>query len=75
MIKTFDYLPLLEPMEDEIMAAIQRVLHSGRLILGPETEAFEQEFAAHVGARTLYWCLIRNCRITFGFARVGRWSW
>lgn len=51
MIKTFDYIKLLEPIEDDIMQAVQRVLHSGRLILGPETEAFEQEFAAHVGAK------------------------
>lgn len=51
MIKTFDYLKLLDPIEDEIMAAIQRTLRSGWLILGPETEAFEQEFAAHVGAK------------------------
>jgi aminotransferase EvaB len=51
VIKTFDYLTLLEPIEAEIMAAIQRTLHSGSLILGPETEAFEQEFAAHVGAK------------------------
>ncbi len=33
----------------EIKAAIRRVLESGRYILGPEVEAFEQEFAAHVG--------------------------
>lgn len=51
MVKTFDYLKMLEPIEDEIMAAIQRTLHSGWLILGPETEAFEQEFASHVGAK------------------------
>lgn len=33
------------------MAAVSRVLHSGRLILGPETDAFEAEFAAYVGVR------------------------
>ena len=31
--------------------AIARVLASGRYILGPEVEAFEQEFAAYVGCR------------------------
>lgn len=34
----------------EIDAAIARVLRSGRYILGPEVAAFEQEFAAFVGA-------------------------
>jgi len=31
--------------QDAIEAAIARVLHSGRYILGPETQAFEREFA------------------------------
>lgn len=35
---------------DEIDAAIRRVCESDRFILGPEVEAFEREFAAHVGA-------------------------
>ena len=35
----------------EIDAAIARVLESGRYILGPEVEAFEQEFAAFAGVR------------------------
>lgn len=33
----------------EIDAAIQRVLHSGHYILGPEVEAFEKEFSAWLG--------------------------
>ena len=33
----------------EIDAAIQRVLQSGQYILGPETEAFEKEFATYLG--------------------------
>jgi len=51
MIQTFDYLTLLEPIHDEVMGAMERVLRSGRLILGAETEAFEAEFAAYVGAK------------------------
>src|SRR5262249_53196950 len=35
---------------EAIDAAIQRVLRGGRYILGPEVAAFEQEFAACVGA-------------------------
>lgn len=33
------------------MEALGRVLHSNALILGPETEAFEHEFAASIGAK------------------------
>lgn len=33
----------------DIDAAVSRVLRSGRYILGPETEAFEREFAAYLG--------------------------
>jgi dTDP-4-amino-4,6-dideoxygalactose transaminase len=33
-----------------IDAAVSRVLASGRYILGPEVQAFEEEFAAYVGA-------------------------
>jgi dTDP-4-amino-4,6-dideoxygalactose transaminase len=36
-------------IEEEAAAA--RVLRSGRYVLGPEVEAFEQEFAAYCGAR------------------------
>jgi dTDP-4-amino-4,6-dideoxygalactose transaminase len=35
----------------EVSDAIDRVLTSGRLVLGPETETFEAEFAAFVGRR------------------------
>lgn len=51
MVLSFDYLRSLPQLEEEAVAAFRRVLHSGRLILGPETEAFEHEFARYVGAR------------------------
>jgi dTDP-4-amino-4,6-dideoxygalactose transaminase len=39
------------PGEKERLArAAERVLARGRFVLGPEVEAFEQEFAAFVGA-------------------------
>jgi dTDP-4-amino-4,6-dideoxygalactose transaminase len=38
-------------LEPELLAAVQRVLRSGRFILGPEEEAFTNELAAYVGAR------------------------
>jgi len=40
-----------ETIKQEIDAAIRRVLASGRFILGPEVEAFEQEVATFCGAR------------------------
>ena len=48
-IPAFDYLAHLAALHDEIHAAIDRVLTSGRLVLGPEVEAFEAEFATYVG--------------------------
>ncbi|HUG90333.1 MAG TPA: DegT/DnrJ/EryC1/StrS family aminotransferase [Planctomycetaceae bacterium] len=51
MIKAFDYRRGHERLRDEIDAAVQRVLASGRLLLGPEGEAFEGEFAAWAGSR------------------------
>jgi dTDP-3-amino-3,4,6-trideoxy-alpha-D-glucose transaminase len=38
-------------LEDQIDAAIRRVLRSGRFILGPEVESFERRFAAYAGAK------------------------
>jgi len=35
----------------ELMPAIERVLESGQLFLGPNTRAFEEEFAAYCGSR------------------------
>ncbi len=38
-------------LRGDLDAATQRVLSSGRYLLGPETEAFEAEFAAYCGGR------------------------
>ena len=46
----FDYRRTLTEIEPEVMEAVRRVLHSGRLLLGAETEAFEHELATAVGA-------------------------
>jgi dTDP-4-amino-4,6-dideoxygalactose transaminase len=51
MIPFFDYRPELVSIREEIDAALARVLSSGRLILGPEVEAFEHELARWIGAR------------------------
>jgi len=39
-----------EPLREELMARIGEVLDSGRLILGPNVEAFEREAAEFLGA-------------------------
>src|SRR6201997_4352915 len=49
-IPLFDTSTPMLPLRDELRAAIERVLESGRFILGPEVEAFEREFAAYCGA-------------------------
>jgi dTDP-4-amino-4,6-dideoxygalactose transaminase len=50
-------IPLLDlrrqgaQVDAELVAAFQRVLHSGRYILGPEVDAFEAECAAYLGVK------------------------
>jgi len=50
-IKVWDYLEEYRAHRDEILAAVDRVLQSGRLILGPHVRQFEERFAAYCGAR------------------------
>ena len=56
-IPTEDTIPMLdlaaevEGLWPELVPAVERVLRSGRFILGPEVEAFEQEAAAFLGVR------------------------
>lgn len=45
-----DLVRLHAPLADELHEAWDRVLLSGRYHLGPETSAFEREFAVHEGA-------------------------
>src|SRR5947199_5843654 len=49
-VPLFDTSAPLTPVREELRAAIARVLDSERYILGPEVEAFEQEFATYCGA-------------------------
>jgi dTDP-4-amino-4,6-dideoxygalactose transaminase len=50
-VPLFDTAAALRPLRAELRAAVERVLDSGRYILGPELSAFECEFAAYVGAQ------------------------
>jgi dTDP-3-amino-3,4,6-trideoxy-alpha-D-glucose transaminase len=41
----------LAPYHDRLSEALDRVVRSGRYILGPEVDAFEEEFARYLGVR------------------------
>lgn len=43
-IPMFDYLVQYHKIESDILAAVSRVLNSGRLVLGNEVRAFEGAF-------------------------------
>ena len=49
MIKYWQYLDDYERDRQDILAAVDRVFSSGRLILGGEVERFERDFAAYCG--------------------------
>jgi aminotransferase EvaB len=51
MIKVWNYLPEYRLERAEILAAVEKVLESGQLILGESVRAFEQAFAAFCGVR------------------------
>ncbi|MEM1154249.1 MAG: DegT/DnrJ/EryC1/StrS family aminotransferase [Pseudomonadota bacterium] len=63
MISIFDYRSGLATLEQSLHDALQRVLDSNRLVLGPETEAFEEELAS--------WAGVRHCvAVTSGTAAI-----
>jgi dTDP-3-amino-3,4,6-trideoxy-alpha-D-glucose transaminase len=51
VVPVVDLTRRLAAAQPEFQAAVARVLASGQVLLGPETEAFEAEFAAWAGAR------------------------
>lgn len=50
-IPILDLGPQIDELWDELCAAVQRVMRSGRFILGPEGAAFESEAAAYLGVK------------------------
>lgn len=50
-VPLFDTTTALEPLGEQIDAAIADVVAQRRFILGPQVAAFEQEFAAYCGTR------------------------
>ncbi len=51
MIPFLDLRAATAELREELDVAIAAVMDSGRFVLGPEVEAFEHEWASHVGAR------------------------
>ena len=51
MIPFVDFKREYMAIGEEIDAAMRRVLLSGQLILGPEVESFEKNFAKYLGAK------------------------
>lgn len=49
LVPLLDLRAEYEPLRFEVMRAVDRVFSSGKLYLGPETTAFEEEFAAYCG--------------------------
>ncbi len=50
-VRLVDLAAQFHSIKPEVMAAIERVLESSRLFLGPETQAFEEEFAEYCGTQ------------------------
>jgi len=50
-VPLFDTRTPLAPLREQLIAKLGEVYDSGKYILGPEVKAFEQEFAAYLGAR------------------------
>jgi perosamine synthetase len=60
MSEKMQYIPIAKPWMGEAEAdAARRAIMSGWVTQGPEVSAFEQEFAAYVGAK--YACAVSNC--------------
>jgi dTDP-4-amino-4,6-dideoxygalactose transaminase len=50
-VPLFDTASPLAPLRDALVAKLAEVFDGGHYILGPEVTAFEEEFAAYLGAR------------------------
>lgn len=60
MSEKMQYIPIAKPWMGEAEAeAARRAIMSGWVTQGPEVAAFEQEFAAYVGAKSA--CAVSNC--------------
>lgn len=58
-------------IHEEIDAAVKRVLSRGEFILGPETEAFEREYASWLGVKHAVSCASGTEAITLALLALG----
>jgi dTDP-4-amino-4,6-dideoxygalactose transaminase len=70
-IPLFDTATPLEPLRERISARVADVLEHGRFILGPEVQAFEDEFAAYLGVRHVIGVGNGTDAITIGLRALG----
>lgn len=65
--KVVSNIPIIKPwMDEREVQAARRPILSGWITQGPEVAAFEQEFAAYVGAK--YACAVSNCTVALHLA-------
>lgn len=70
-IDLFDIQTPLRPLHNRIQDRVAKVLQRGVYILGPEVEAFEQEFADYVGVRHAVGVGSGTDAITIGLKALG----
>ena len=58
-------------IQDDVKAAIDRVLESSQFILGPEVEAFEEEIAAFVGVKHAVSCASGTDALMLALMAIG----
>ena len=73
-INVWDYLREYDELRDEILAAVDRVFRSGRLVLGQEGVKFEREMAAYLGVSRRRRREQRNRCHLYRACRIGRES-
>ncbi|HEX6390202.1 MAG TPA: DegT/DnrJ/EryC1/StrS family aminotransferase [Solirubrobacteraceae bacterium] len=70
-VPLFDTATPLAPLREDLRAAIEGVLDDARFILGPEVEAFDDEFRAYVGTRHAIGCANGTDAIVLALAALG----
>ena len=62
-------------IQPEVMIAIENVLTDMQLFLGPETQAFEQEFAHYCACEFGIGCSNGTDALHIGSSRLWNWPW
>ena len=70
-VPLFDTATPQAPLRDTILERIAAVVADGRYVLGPNVQAFEQEFAAYLGVRHVIGVANGTDAITLGLRALG----